>query len=88
MGRWECDARLVGAGLWEPWATSPQRPHGLVTCAIYPCALAGPGQGQGYVGARVRVTFRVRVRWIGTAARSLDPILLHPGKSWILTSRK
>ena len=75
-------------GQWGPWATSPQRRHGLVTCAIYPCALAGPGQGQGYVGARVRVTFRVRVRWIGTAARSLDPILLHPGKSWILTSRK
>ena len=63
-------------GQWGPWATSPQRRHGLVTCAIYPCALAGPGQGQGYAGARVRVTFR----WIGTAARSLDPILLHPGK--------
>ena len=47
-------------------------------------ALGGPGQGQGYAGARVRVTFR----WIGTAARSLDPILLHPGKSWILTSRE
>ena len=62
MGRWECDAQLVGAGLWEPWATSPQRPHGLVTCAIFPCALAGPGHGQGYAGARVRVTFRVRVR--------------------------
>ena len=39
-------------------------------------ALGGPGQGQGYAGARVRVTFR----WIGTATRSLDPILLHPGK--------
>ena len=49
--------------------------HGLVTCAIYPCALAGPGQGQGYAGARVRVTFSR----IGTAARSLDPVLLHPG---------
>ena len=47
-------------------------------------ALGGPGQGQGYAGARVRVTFR----WIGTVARSLDPILLHPGKSWILTSRE
>ena len=72
-------------GQWGPWATSPQRRHGLVTCAIYPCALAGPGQGQGYAGARVRVTFRVRVRVrvrvsrIGTAARSLDPVLLHPG---------
>ena len=47
----------------------------VVTCAIYPCALAGPGQGQGYAGARVRVTFSR----IGTAATSLDPVLLHPG---------
>ena len=62
-------------GQWGPWATSPQRRHGLVTCAIYPCALAGPGQGQGYAGARVRATFSR----IGTAARSLDPVLLHPG---------
>ena len=38
-------------------------------------ALGGPGQGQGYAGARVRVTFSR----IGTAARSLDPVLLHPG---------
>ena len=29
------------------------------------------------VGVRVRATFRVRVSWIGTAATSLYPILLH-----------
>ena len=38
-------------------------------------ALGGPGQGQGYAGARARVTFSR----LGTAARSLDPVLLHPG---------
>jgi hypothetical protein len=66
---WPCAAAA------EAGVKSLQRPHGLVTCAIYPCALAGPGQGQGYAGARVRVTFSR----IGTAARSLDPVLLHPG---------
>jgi hypothetical protein len=85
VGRWECGARLVGAGLWAVGALGHEPSE--TTRAGHLCdlpALGGPGQGQGYAGARVRVTFR----WIGTAARSLDPILLHPGKSWILTSRE
>jgi hypothetical protein len=73
-----CGSRLVGAMGHEPSET--KRAGHL--CDLP--ALGGPGQGQGYAGARVRVTFR----WIGTAAKSLDPILLHPGKSWILTSRE
>jgi hypothetical protein len=73
-----CGSRLVGAMGHEPSET--KRAGHL--CDLP--SLGGPGQGQGYAGARVRVTFR----WIGTAARSLDPILLHPGKSWILTSRE
>ena len=67
-------------GQWGPWATSTQRRYGLVTCAIYPCALAGPGQGQGYVGARVRVTFTR----IGTRAPSVDRKRYRPANSFSL----
>jgi hypothetical protein len=70
-GRGALTSAFVGGGARRPGPETKRAGH---LCDLP--ALGGPGQGQGYAGARVRVTFR----WIGTAARSLDPILLHPGK--------